>query len=142
MIDFSKYTLPELRAIGAVMDDLMREDSKLESWKFAVHVRSTAREAFRAESAAIDQQARYAAEVPLAEAPPAEDPEGLRDLQALVDTLSRCTDRLASLALAEDRHFAECSRTDVFNKMITLRNSHRAIMNALADIRDHYDGLH
>lgn len=62
MIDFSKFTLPELRAIGAVMDDLMREDAKMESWKFAAYVRSSAREAFRAESAAIDQQAREAGE--------------------------------------------------------------------------------
>ena len=62
MIDFTKYNLHELRAIGAVMDDLMRVYAELENWRFALYVRSTAREVFRAESAAIDQQARdYAA---------------------------------------------------------------------------------
>lgn len=65
MIDFTKCTLQELRAIAAVMDDFMREDAKgMGSWIFSEYVRSTAREAFRAESAAIDQQARDAEQAP------------------------------------------------------------------------------
>lgn len=62
MIDFSKYTLQELRAIGEVMDNLTSKEVELESWQFACYFRSTAREAFRAESAAIEQQAREAGE--------------------------------------------------------------------------------
>ena len=69
MIDFSTFNLQELRAIGAVMDELTSKEVELESWQFACYFRSTAREAFRAESAAIDQQARDAAEP--AGAPPA-----------------------------------------------------------------------
>lgn len=61
MIDFSKYTLPELRAIAAVMDDFMREDAKgMGSWIFSEYVRSTAREAFRSESAAESAAEREA----------------------------------------------------------------------------------
>ena len=138
MIVFSKFTLSDLMAIGAVMDDFMREDEKLESWKFSAYVRSTAREAFRAERAAIDQHVRYAAE-DHAGAPPAEDPD---DLQALVDTLSRCSDQLVALAAAEDKHFAECSQTEVFNKVTMLRECKQALNNMVSDIRDHYDGLH
>lgn len=66
MIDFSKFNLQELWAIGAVMDDLTSKEVELESWQFACYFRSTAREAFRAESAAIDQQARAAGEAPAA----------------------------------------------------------------------------
>lgn len=64
------------------------------------------------------------------------------DLQALVDTLSRCSDKLVALALAEERNFAECRRTDVFNRVITLRNANRSIIDLLFDIRGHYNGLH
>lgn len=73
---------------------------------------------------------------------PAEDPAGLRDMQSLVDGLRWCAARLAALADAEDEHFAECSRTDVCNKVILLRNCNRGVTEMLSDIRNHYDGLH
>ena len=70
---------------------------------------------------------------------PAEEPD---DLRALVDMLSRCSNRLAALAAAEDKHFAECSQTEVFNKVTMLRECKQALNNMVSDIRDHYDGLH
>lgn len=161
MIDFTKYTLPELRAISAVMDDFMREHVNSENWKFVEYVCSTAREAIRAESAAIEQQAKetrilntyrraVAAEREAAQAeaekvdrivqacvagaPPAEEPDEQSDLQALVNTLSQCSDRLAALALVEDRHFEESSEMDAFIKSTVLRNANRSIIDMLADI--------
>ena len=59
-----------------------------------------------------------------------------------VSFLSRCSDQLAALALAEDKHFAECSQMDSFMKLTVLRNANRSIIDLLADIRNHYDGLH
>ena len=154
MIDYSKYNLAEMQAIVTVLDDLTDEMSLVQGYEqdFQIALAEFMRASARAK-ALIDQQARdhAAAEAEkvdrikqacIAGAPPAEEPDELRDLRALVDILSWCSDRLAALALAEDRHFAECSRTDVFNKMITLRNANRSIIDLLADIRDHYDGLH
>ena len=83
MIDFSKFTLPELRAIGAVMDDLMQESVNMESWKFAAYVRSTAREAFRAESAAIYQQAAELTVYAIPRKPIKLDPQSLKKFEEL-----------------------------------------------------------
>ena len=70
------------------------------------------------------------------------EPAGLRDMQSLVDGLRWCAARLAALADAEDEHFAECSWTDVCNKVILLRNCNRGVIEMLSDIHNHYDGLH
>lgn len=137
MIDFSKYTLQELQAISDALDtltdDIVERDLSV-GWVFREY-----RNARAAVEKKIAQHARDAAEAPPAGAPPAEYPD---DLQALVDTLSRCSDRLAALAFAEDKHFAECSQTEVFNKVTMLRECKQALNNMVSDIRDHYDGLH
>lgn len=155
MFDFSKYNLQELQAMSDLLDYL-REDAgadalsyfcgcsllqeiKRESIRLSRSILMSLEEQARDHAAAEAEKVDRIKKACVAGAPPAEEPD---DLQALVDTLSRCSDQLAALALAEDRHFAECSRTDVFNKIITLRNANRSIIDMLADIRDHYDGLH
>lgn len=150
MLDFSKYTLTELQAMSAVLDDLTYRMSISETMKAHMLPYHYYKEVTGAVAAAIDQQAHdhAAAEAEkvdrikqacIAGAPPAEEPD---DLQALVDTLSRCSDRLAALAHEEDEHFAESSQMNDFLKASSLRNANRSIINLLADIRDHYDGLH
>ena len=163
MIDFSKYTLTELLAMSDVLDDLTYRMSISEVMKAHLLPFHYYKEVTGAVAAAIDQQARHAGDPP-AGAPPAvnccnidrcgvcltdcpytDEPLPAKepgDLQALVDTLSRCSDRLAALALAEDKHFAEDSQMDTFIKLTVLRNANRSIIDLLADIRDHYDGLH
>lgn len=170
MFDFSKYNLQELQAMSDLLDYL-REDARADSLSYFCGcslLQAIKRESLRlsrsiltslewqaaaqAEAEKVDRikQAREATKVRLsslygtcaaepASAPPAEGPEGL---QALVDTLSRCSDQLAALALAEDKHFAECSQMDSFMKLTVLRNANRSIIDLLTDIRDHYDGLH
>lgn len=165
MIDFSKYTLTELQAMSAVLDDLTYRMSISETMMdahmlpyhyykevtgaVAVAIDQQARDHVTAEAEKVDlkelewqEQAAPPASAPPASAPPAENPAALRDMQVLVDTLSWCSNRLAALAAAEDKHFAECSRVDVFNKLTTLRSANWSIIDLLADIRDHYDGLH
>lgn len=83
MIDFSKFNLQELRAIGEVMDDLARNEMKLESWQFDCYVRSIAREAFRAESAAIDQQAAELTVYAIPRKPIKIDPQSLKKFEEL-----------------------------------------------------------
>jgi len=150
MIDFSKYTLTELQAMSAVLDDLTYRMSISEVMQAHLLPFHYYKEVSGAVTAAIDQQARdhAAAEAEkvdrivqacVAGAPPAEDPD---DLQALVDTLSRCSDQLVALALAEDKRFAESGQTNAFIKLTVLRNANRSIIDMLADIRDHYDGLY
>ena len=146
MIDFSKYTLQELQAISDALDtltdDIVERDLSV-GWVFREY-----RNARAAVEKKIAQHAREAAEAEkvnrikeacVAGAPPAEDPD---DLQALVDTLSRCSDQLVALALAEDKRFAESGQTNAFIKLTVLRNANRSIIDMLADIRDHYDGLY
>lgn len=138
MIDFSKYTLQELQAITDALDKMAYDIVE-----HACSVGYAFREYYDHASAVaekkITEQALDAGEDPPANNPLAEEPD---DLQALVDTLSRCSDCLAALALKENRRFEECSRTDTFIKFTVLRNANRAIIDLLADIRDHYDGLH
>ena len=154
MIDYSKYNLAEMQAIVTVLDDLKDEMSVQQGYEndFHIALAEYMRASVRA-AALIDQQARdhTAAEAEkvnrivqacVAGAPPAEESAGLLDLQALVDTLSRCSDQLVALALAEDKRFAESGQTNAFIKLTVLRNANRSIIDMLADIRDHYDGLH
>ena len=138
MIDFSKYTLTELQAMSAVLDDLTYRMSISDTMKAHMLPYHYYKEVTGAVAAAIDQQALDAAGDPPASNPPAEGPEGLQ----VVDTLSWCSNRLAALAAAEDKHFAECSQTEVFNKVTMLRECKQALNNMVSDIRDHYDGLH
>ena len=154
MIDFTKYTLPELQAVADALDtltnDIVERDLSV-GWVFREYrnsraavekkIAQQARDHAAAEAEKVDRikQALDAAGDPPASNPPAEDPD---DLQALVDTLSRCSDQLAALAAAEDKHFAECSQTVVFNKLTMLRECKQALNNMVSDIRDHYDGLH
>lgn len=138
MIDFSKYTLQELQAISDALDtltdDIVERDLSV-GWVFREY-----RNARAAVEKKIAQHACDAAEDPPAGAPPAEYPD---DLQALVDTLSRCSDQLAALALVEDRHFAESSQMEDFLRVSVLRNGNRVVMDLAAEIRDrYYDGLH
>ena len=149
MFDFSKYNLQELQAMSDLLDYL-REDAGADALSYFCGcslLQAIKRESLRLSRSilmSLEEQARAftaldAAGDPPASNPPAEGPEGL---QALVDTLSRCSDQLAALALAEDKHFAECSQMDSFMKLTVLRNANRSIIDLLADIRDHYDGLH
>lgn len=149
MFDFSKYNLQELQAMSDLLDYL-REDAGADALSYFCGcslLQAIKRESLRLSRSilmSLEEQARAfpafdAAEDPPAGAPPAEEPD---DLQALVDTLSRCSDQLAALALAEDKHFAEDSQMDTFIKLTVLRNANRSIIDLLADIRDHYDRLH
>lgn len=159
MFDFSKYNLQELQAMSDLLDYL-REDAgadalsyfcgcsllreiKHESIRISRSIVMSLEEQAREHEAAEAEKVDRIVQACIAGAPPAEDPASLLDLQALVvDDLYRCSDRLRSLADAEDEHFAECSRTDVFNKVTMLRKYTQVIINAARDIRDHYDGLY
>lgn len=150
MIDFSKYTLQEMQAIVTVLNDLTDEMCVQQGYENDFHIAMA--EYMRASvwaGALIDQQARdhAAAEAEkvnrivqacVAGAPPADDSDEQHDLCALVDDLSRCSDRIAALALLEDRHFEESSEMDAFLRSTTLRNANRSIIDMLADIRDHF----
>ena len=147
MINYSSFSIDQLLAVDEVLDYLTDMlDSDLE----AAIVYREYRLAHQAVTTAIHQQARdhAAAEAEkvdrikkacVAGAPPAEEPD---DLQALVSNLSRCSDQLVALAFAEDRRFAESGQMDTFIKLTMLRDANRSIIDLLADIRDHYDGLH
>lgn len=143
MFDFSKYNLQELQAMSDLLDYL-REDAGADVLSYFCGcslLQEIKRESLRLSRSilmSLEEQARYAGDPP-ASNPPAEEPD---DLPALVDTLSRCSNRLAALAAAEDKHFAECSQTEVFNKVTMLRECKQALNNMVSDIRDHYDGLH
>lgn len=156
MFDFSKYNLQELQAMSDLLDYL-REDAGADALSYFCGcslLQAIKRESLRLSRSiltSLEWQAAAQAEAEkvdrikqacVAGAPSAVEPAGLRDLQALVDTLSRCSDQLAVLALAEDKHFAEDSQMDTFIKLTVLRNANRSIIDLLADIRDHYDGLH
>ena len=146
MIDFSNYTIYQQQAMNEVLHDLV---DRLEDygviWDYLREMRAKSDTQLTISvdaqfyQQALDAASAPPAEDPSASAPPAEEPD---DLQALVDTLSRCSVQLAALALAEDKHFAECSQMDSFMKLTVLRNANRSIIDLLADIRDHYDGLH
>ena len=144
MFDFSKYNLQELQAMSDLLDYL-REDVGAESYSCGCALpRVLIHESLRLSRSilmSLEQQACDASEDPPS-SHPAEEPANLRDMQSLVDDLCRCAVRLAALADAEDGHFAECSLVDVYNKVILLRGGSKAVSNLLADIRDHYDGLH
>ena len=144
MIDFSKYTLQELQAIDnflcytrAMAAEHIDANDILRVRRELMHMH---RSLSRAINKRLDEEAEQwdishgkdAGDPP---APPAEDPD---DLQALVDTLSRCSDQLVALALAEDKRFTESGQTDTFIKLTVLRNANRSIIDMLADIRDHY----
>lgn len=167
MIDYSKYNLAEMQAIVTVLDDLTDEMAETQAIvtvlndltdemavvkRFEHDFYIALNEYIRADSRAeflIDQQARdhAAAEAEkvnrikdacIAGAPPAEEPDAQSDLCALVDDLSRCSDRIAALALLEDRHFEESSEMDAYLKSTVLRNANRSIIDMLSDIRDHF----
>ena len=148
MFDFSKYNLQELQAMSDLLDYL-REDAGADALSYFCGcslLQEIKRESLRLSRSilmSLEEQARAftahdAAGDPPASNLPAEGPEGLQ----VVDTLSRCSNRLAALAAAEDKHFAECSQTEVFNKVTMLRECKQALNNMVSDIRDHYDGLH
>ena len=138
MIDYSMYNLAEMRAIVTVLDDLTDEMCMVEGHEQDFHMAvSEFMRAVNRENQLMAQMASEAEPVPAA--PPAEEPD---DLQALMDTLSRCSDHLVALALAEDKRFAESGQTNAFIKLTVLRNANRSIIDMLANIRDHYDGLH
>lgn len=145
MIDFSIYSVNEQQAINDVLYDLQKYlyDNEME-WDYLHNAffcstmqlrKDIDLQAEQAEAEKVDRIKKAC----VAGAPPAEEPD---DLQALVDTLSRCSDRLAALAHEEDEHFAESSQMNDFLKASSLRNANRSIIDLLADIRDHYDGLH
>lgn len=129
MINYSSFSIDQLLAVDEVLDYLTDMlDSDLE----AAIVYREYRLAHQAVTAAIDQQAREAAEsagnVPAADAPPAEDPD---DLLTVVDALSVCSDRLAALARPVEMYFEESGQMDVFLKLSALRDSNRAIRNVI-----------
>lgn len=160
MIDFSNYTINQQQAMSDVLHDLVdRLEDYGTIWEYLRDMRAKSdtqltisidaqfeqqalkkfKEAYIADAHPVDiKELEWQEQA----APPAEDPDGLRDLQALVDDLYRCAARLGAWADAEDEHFAECSRTEVFNKVTMLRKWTQAVINAARDIRDHYDGLH
>lgn len=147
MIDFSNYTVFQQQAMNDVLHDLVERLEDCGSiWDYLrdMRTRSDVQLVVSIDAQLAQQAHDYAAAEAekadrIAGAPPAEDPEGL---QSLVDTLSRCSDQLVALAFAEDRCFAESGRTDAFIKFTVLRNANRSIIDMLADIRDHYDGLY
>ena len=158
MFDFSKYNLQELQAMSDLLDYL-REDAgadalsyfcgcsllraiKHDSLRLSRSILMSLEEQARDHAAAEAEKVDRIVQACVAGAPPAEEPDELRDLRALVATLSRCSDRLAALALAEDRRFEKSGQMDTFIKLTVLRNANRSIIDLLADIRDHYDGLH
>lgn len=154
MFDFSKYNLQELQAMSDLLDYL-REDAgadalsyfcgcsllqeiKHESLRLSRSIFMSLEEQARDHAAAEAEKVNRIKDACIAGAPPSEEPDELRDLRALVDTLSRCSDRLAALALVEDRYFEETSEMVVFLRSTVLRNANRSVIDLLADIRDHF----
>lgn len=138
MIDFSNYTIYQQQAMSDVLHDLVeRLEDYGTIWEYLREMRAKSDTQLTISiDAQFEQQAR------VADAPPAEEPDDLCDLQVVVNVLSWCSNRLAALAAEEDKHFVECSRVDVFNKLTALRSANWSIIDLLADIRDHYDELH
>lgn len=154
MFDFSKYNLQELQAMSDLLDYL-REDAngdalsyfcgcsllqaiKHESLRLSRSIIMSLEDQARDHAAAEAEKVNRIKDACIAGAPPAEEPDAQSDLCALVDDLSRCSDRIAALALLEDRHFEESSEMDAFLKSTVLRNANRSIIDMLSDIRDHF----
>lgn len=141
MFDFSKYNLQELQAMSDLLDYL-REDAGADALSYFCGcslLQEIKRESIRLSRSilmSLEEQARAAV------APPAEEPDMEVNVQAIVDGLSWCSDRLADLAHKEDDHYAESSQMNDFLKASMLRKGNRDVINLIADICDHYDGLH